>query len=498
MAGSNEKLPPGTLCAVCEDTATGNHYNVASCSGCKTFFRRAVVVSFFSIFLRKRYCRFQKCLYAGMNKNAIQNDRDRIGYTKRTRRKDKNAHETNSKSPEKDSSPFISMLNDLHDDSNSEFSETIISPYGPIDGIGDGDDILNPDSPQTMLERLAQLENNFSLLLSRGKIEPYASLGDALAAPSRFTQPINVKITDPIATPEENKDQCQMPFWRSRIIALYIDWAKTFFAFRKLPYADQVALITNHASSYMIMCEAFRTPEHKKDVSPPSFAKIIKQEINDDEIEHASSTLQQQQQSTGASNIPRLKTPPPTATSHSSYFPSNMHTFFDPDLIREGKTCIQTGVRSLVDVPPAVHYPTVGSLSGLTPVMAVMIDYVMKPFRRLKITTTEFATLQAIMFFDPDTDGLDSASQRKVEIIRYDPAEASDRYSAILLRIPTIRKVAAKKNESLQIIDMFNLFSLSNLVKETTLGIRPQGEDVKDVKMLDLSDFNQEYLSQLP
>jgi hypothetical protein len=317
-----------------------------------------------------------------------------------------------------------------------------------------------------------------------------------------------------------------MPFWRSRIIALYIDWAKTFFAFRKLPYADQVALITNHASSYMIMCEAFRTPEHKKDVSPPSFAKIIKQEINDDEIEHASSSSsnptpnilqqplqqQQQQQSTGASNIPRLKTPPPTATSHSSYFPSNMHTFFDPDLIREGKTCIQTGVRSLVDVPPAVHYPTVGSLSGLTPVMAVMIDYVMKPFRRLKITTTEFATLQAIMFFDPDTDGLDSASQRNVAIeqkkfitslfkhisIRYDPAEASDRYSAILLRIPTIRKVAAKKNESLQIIDMFNLFSLSNLVKETTLGIRPQGEDVKDVKMLDLSDFNQEYLSQLP
>jgi hypothetical protein len=40
------------------------------------------------------------------------------------------------------------------------------------------------------------------------------------------------------------------------------------------------------------------------------------------------------------------------------------------------------------------------SLSGLTPVMAAMIDYVMKPFRKLDITTTEFAILQAIMFFD--------------------------------------------------------------------------------------------------
>jgi hypothetical protein len=58
-----------------------------------------------------------------------------------------------------------------------------------------------------------------------------------------------------------NKEQQKMPFWRCRIIALYIDWAKTFTAFRKLPYSDKVALITNHASSYMIMCEAFRTPE---------------------------------------------------------------------------------------------------------------------------------------------------------------------------------------------------------------------------------------------
>uniref|UniRef100_A0A915CV56 NR LBD domain-containing protein n=1 Tax=Ditylenchus dipsaci TaxID=166011 RepID=A0A915CV56_9BILA len=164
----------------------------------------------------------------------------------------------------------------------------------------------------------------------------------------------------------------------------------------------------------------------------------------------------------------------------------NMHTFFDPALIQDGNSCIYTGVRSLVDVPPFVHYPTVGNLSGLTPVMAAMIDCVMKPFRRLNISTTEFATLQAVMFFDPDTEGLDSASQRNVYAEQkkmimalykhisqnHESSKAEDRYASILLRIPTIRKVAAKKNESLQIIDMFNLFSLNTLVKETALGIR--------------------------
>uniref|UniRef100_A0A183VAU1 NR LBD domain-containing protein n=1 Tax=Toxocara canis TaxID=6265 RepID=A0A183VAU1_TOXCA len=101
---------------------------------------------------------------------------------------------------------------------------------------------------------------------------------------------------------------------------------------------------------------------------------------------------------------------------------------------------------------------------------------------------------------------LDSASQRNVAAeqkklltalyrhicMHYEPADASDRYAAILLRIPTIRKVAAKKNESLQIIDMFNLFSLNSLVKETALGIRsphatippvvsPMNDDIKPI-----------------
>ncbi|KAH7702664.1 CRE-NHR-47 protein, partial [Aphelenchoides avenae] len=497
-----------------------------------------------------RHCRLNKCLAVGMDPKAIQKDRDRIGYTKRNRRKGvtkPNGRANGAGSPRSPGSEDqASEPEHGADDENSPFnlqstSEAMDEDSGNSNHMTDAHRAALDVNYEPMLERLTQLENNFTLLLSRGDIEAYASLDQALVAKSRFNEPINVKITDPIAAPRPGNDE-KMPFWRSRIITLYIDWAKTFSTFRKLPYSDKVALITNHASSYMIMCEAFRTPEHISEKALRCAGTRmdfgVKQEISDDDV-----PMQQQQQShrdetpqgvvdvvislgdvSSATHQTSIKSECESpASSRSSGTPSrasqppasvvaapllaptrmdfNMHTFFDPSLIQYGNTCGQTGVRSLVDVPPEVHYPTVGSLSGLTPVMAAMIDYVMKPFRRLNISTTEFATLQAIMFFDPgesiltstltlplssDTEGLDAASQRNVAAeqkkfltalykhiqLNYPEPMASDRYAAILLRIPTIRKVAAKKNQSLEIIDMFNLFTLNSLVKETALGIR--------------------------
>lgn len=465
MASTSEKLPPGTQCVVCEDQATGRHYDVPSCNGCKTFFRRAIVNnrSFNcmgngncpvnkGVRCACRYCRFQKCLRVGMNRNAIQNNRDRIGYTKRNRNKDKMKEPPHSLTDEEATSDDEVLGGAVSCESTFEVCST-----------SKGQNDVEP-----MLEKLTKLENDFSLLLSRAKLTTYGSLDEALKSPSVFSQHINVKLTDPIAAPSLDKDQHKMPFWRSRIITLYIDWAKTFTAFRKLPLTDKIALITNHASSYMIMSEAFRTPE----------------KITDDFVQ---SSHYFENISPKSRNSSSESTKPSTSTEDTSNNDNAsrnaVHDVFDPELIKSGNA--PTGVRSLMDVPPDVHYPSVGSLSGLAPVMSLMIDYVMKPFRKLNISTTEFAVLQAIMFFDPDTENIDAASQRNVAAEQkkflealytyisknYDSSIANDRYASIILRIPTIRKVAAKKNESLQIIDMFNLFSLNSLVKETALGI---------------------------
>ncbi|KAK6624560.1 Transcription factor HNF-4 [Polyplax serrata] len=89
----NSNAPTGITqnCAICGDRATGKHYGAASCDGCKGFFRRSVRKNhqYTCRFSRNcvvdkdkrnqcRYCRLRKCFKAGMKKEAVQNERDRI------------------------------------------------------------------------------------------------------------------------------------------------------------------------------------------------------------------------------------------------------------------------------------------------------------------------------------------------------------------------------------------------------------------------------------
>uniref|UniRef100_A0A6Q2YFU2 Hepatocyte nuclear factor 4, gamma n=1 Tax=Esox lucius TaxID=8010 RepID=A0A6Q2YFU2_ESOLU len=78
-------------CAICGDKATGKHYGASSCDGCKGFFRRSIRKNhvYSCRFSRQcvvdkdkrnqcRFCRLHKCFRAGMKKEAVQNERDRI------------------------------------------------------------------------------------------------------------------------------------------------------------------------------------------------------------------------------------------------------------------------------------------------------------------------------------------------------------------------------------------------------------------------------------
>ncbi|XP_054281639.1 retinoic acid receptor RXR-alpha-B-like isoform X2 [Macrosteles quadrilineatus] len=109
-SAANSPYPPNHplsgskhLCSICGDRASGKHYGVYSCEGCKGFFKRTVRKDLTyacreekSCLIDKRqrnrcqYCRYQKCLSMGMKREAVQEERQR------TKERDQNEVESTS------------------------------------------------------------------------------------------------------------------------------------------------------------------------------------------------------------------------------------------------------------------------------------------------------------------------------------------------------------------------------------------------------------------
>jgi len=87
------KILPTAICKICGDRASGRHYGVISCEGCKGFFKRSVRRKMeyrcsapipnnnceITITSRNRcqFCRFEKCLNVGIRREFVQNERIR-------------------------------------------------------------------------------------------------------------------------------------------------------------------------------------------------------------------------------------------------------------------------------------------------------------------------------------------------------------------------------------------------------------------------------------
>uniref|UniRef100_A0A1I7VAJ3 Nuclear receptor subfamily 2 group B member 4 n=3 Tax=Loa loa TaxID=7209 RepID=A0A1I7VAJ3_LOALO len=92
MQKSSTSINHGTttkhICAICGDRASGKHYGVYSCEGCKGFFKRTVRKDLIYLCRENRnciidkrqrnrcqYCRYRKCQSMGMKREAVQEER---------------------------------------------------------------------------------------------------------------------------------------------------------------------------------------------------------------------------------------------------------------------------------------------------------------------------------------------------------------------------------------------------------------------------------------
>ncbi|XP_064466997.1 hepatocyte nuclear factor 4-gamma-like isoform X2 [Ornithodoros turicata] len=211
-------------CAICGDRATGKHYGAASCDGCKGFFRRSVRKNhvYSCRFNRScvvdkdkrnqcRYCRLKKCFRAGMKKEAVQNERDRISCRR----------------PSYDDSINTSGLS-VNNLLNAEMYSR------------------NMDSCSVSLQ-LPQ----FDLLLDndeRGERWARAA-GCQISAPVDDVNITNKKVANIADVCESMKQQ----------LLILVDWAKSVPSFTELPLDDQVALLRAHAGEHLLLGLARRS-----------------------------------------------------------------------------------------------------------------------------------------------------------------------------------------------------------------------------------------------
>ncbi|XP_006157862.1 oxysterols receptor LXR-alpha isoform X3 [Tupaia chinensis] len=104
--GPAPKMLGDELCSVCGDKASGFHYNVLSCEGCKGFFRRSVIKGAHYIchsgghcpmdtYMRRKCqeCRLRKCRQAGMREECVLSE-EQIRLKKLKRQEEEQAQAT--------------------------------------------------------------------------------------------------------------------------------------------------------------------------------------------------------------------------------------------------------------------------------------------------------------------------------------------------------------------------------------------------------------------
>ncbi|CAL1527134.1 unnamed protein product, partial [Lymnaea stagnalis] len=127
------------LCKVCGDIANGVHFGVTTCEGCKKFFRRGLKENkaytckanmHCSINPRMRnncrYCRYQKCIYEGMSREAIKMGRPKKGELSYRKPMKKNGHKQQMKPYDKQ------LIGSNRSSMSSEYDQDDLSTSGDV------------------------------------------------------------------------------------------------------------------------------------------------------------------------------------------------------------------------------------------------------------------------------------------------------------------------------------------------------------------------------
>ncbi|GMT36306.1 hypothetical protein PFISCL1PPCAC_27603, partial [Pristionchus fissidentatus] len=265
----------GSICSVCRDEASGRHYGVVACFGCKGFFRRTVRAgkTYHCRYDNKcridktgrnvcRSCRFKKCLEVGMEPDAIRPDRDKTGRQKNPRRGMCILSPMGTLPDKKYSDAsligeFSSLEANLADLQDSEDNRT--TPSSRADS-NDGDKKA-PVVLDAVLETLKTIEE----ICNRSD-----SMDDSIPSPLCPLSPFDLLIRPTLLSPRSPMvyngsagsglhSHCSAAI--RRLLVLLIDYTNTLKPLADLAPDEKLSTIRNCAPAFCLLTLAYRSVE---------------------------------------------------------------------------------------------------------------------------------------------------------------------------------------------------------------------------------------------
>ncbi|CAH2103460.1 unnamed protein product [Euphydryas editha] len=228
-AGSGKAAAP---CKVCGDKASGYHYGVTSCEGCKGFFRRSIQKQIEYRCLRDgkclvirlnrnrcQYCRFKKCLAVGMSRDSVRYGRvpkrpREVATTENMPDLSKNLG-TEPTPPQEVEEPDPDTL---HNDLTRELSKVVITAH------------RNNNTYTDEVKRTLQLK---TIPVKLERVDGEGSSSEPACVPSSTTG-----VMDALSTLWYN-----VAFRMTPSVQQVVEFAKRIPGFNVLPQDDQLILI---------------------------------------------------------------------------------------------------------------------------------------------------------------------------------------------------------------------------------------------------------------